>query len=98
MYDQAAEMAPQNEFAPIAKNIVNEAFQKTLNELSEKQRKLLILKSEGETMSSICKKCASSRRDAELALRFGQEKLKGNINELSEKYAMSFESVMEALS
>ena len=48
-------------------------------------------------MASICKKCAASRKDAEFALKFGQEKFKGNITELSKKYAMSYDDIREAL-
>ena len=98
LFDQNAAMTPPNEVAPMAKEIINQAFEKTLTELSEKQRKLFILKSEGETMASICKKCAASRKDAEFALKFGQEKFKGNIAELSKKYAMSYDDIREALS
>ena len=98
LFDQNSAMSMPNEFTPVAQEIVNKAFQKTLDELSEKQRKLLILKSEGETMASICKKCSSSRKDAELALKYGQEKLKGNIAEFSKKYALSYDDISEALS
>jgi DNA-directed RNA polymerase specialized sigma24 family protein len=98
LFDQNSALTHRNEFTPIAKDIVAKAFQKTLDELSEKQRKLFILKSEGETMASICKKCSSSRRDAELALKYGQEKLKGNIAEFSKKYALSYDDISEALS
>ena len=98
LFDQNAAMTPPNEVTPMAKEIINQAFEKTLTELSEKQRKLFILKSEGETMASICKKCAASRKDAEFALKFGQEKFKGNIAELSKKYAMSYDDIREALS
>ncbi|MBR6610829.1 MAG: sigma-70 family RNA polymerase sigma factor [Campylobacter sp.] len=98
LFDQNSALSSPNEFIPIAQDIVKKAFQKTLDELSDKQRKLFILKSEGETMASICKKCAASRKDAEFALKFGQEKLKGNIAELSKKYAMSYDDIKEALS
>ena len=98
LFDQNSAAETPNEIAPMAKEIINQAFEKTLTELSEKQRKLFILKSEGETMASICKKCAASRKDAEFALKFGQEKLKGNIAELSKKYAMSYDDIKEALS
>ena len=43
LYDQIAATKTEDSFMPIAQKIVNKAFQKTLNELSEKQRKLLIL-------------------------------------------------------
>ena len=98
LFDQNSALSSPNEFIPIAQDIVKKAFQKTLDELSDKQRKLFILKAEGETMASICKKCAASRKDAEFALKFGQEKLKGNIAELSKKYAMSYDDIKEALS
>lgn len=98
LFDQNVALTPPNEVTPMAKEIINQAFEKTLTELSEKQRKLFILKSEGETMASICKKCAASRKDAEFALKFGQEKFKGNIAELSKKYAMSYDDIREALS
>ncbi len=98
LFDQNSALSSPNEFIPIAQDVVKKAFQKTLDELSDKQRKLFILKSEGETMASICKKCAASRKDAEFALKFGQEKLKGNIAELSKKYAMSYDDIKEALS
>ena len=97
LFDQNISQTAQDEITPIAKDIVNKAFEKTLGELSEKQKKLFILKSEGETMSSICKKCASSRKDAEFALKFGQEKFRNNISELSKKYSMSCEDVFAAL-
>ena len=42
-------------------------------------------------MASICKKCAASRKDAEFALKFGQEKFKGNIAELSKKYNVEYD-------
>lgn len=98
LFDQSAAAETPNEVAPMAKEIINQAFEKTLKELSDKQRKLFILKSEGETMASICKKCSASRKDAEFALKFGQEKFKGNIAELSKKYSMSYEDIREALS
>ena len=98
LFDQNVAITPLNEVTPMAKEIINQAFEKTLTELSEKQRKLFILKSEGETMASICKKCAASRKDAEFVLKFGQEKFKKNIAELSKKYAMSYDDIREALS
>lgn len=98
LFDQSAAAETPNEVAPMAKEIINQAFEKTLKELSDKQRKLFILKSEGETMASICKKCSASRKDAEFALKFGQEKFKGNIAKLSKKYSMSYEDIREALS
>ena len=98
LFDQNVAITPLNEVMPMAKEIINQAFEKTLTELSEKQRKLFILKSEGETMASICKKCAASRKDAEFVLKFGQEKFKKNIAELSKKYAMSYDDIREVLS
>lgn len=98
LFDQSVVVEPPNEIAFIVKRIINQAFEKTLKELSEKQRKLFILKSEGKTMAFICKKCIASRKDAEFALKFGQEKFKRNIADLSKKYSISYSDIQEALS
>lgn len=89
-----------NEMKSLAKEVFNEAWQNVLNEMDDKQRALIEMKSNKSTTRKICQKFGLSSKAVNSYIDYSKTRLQSWIDKVSKSRGipMTYEDIVSALS